>query len=111
MKSCIQLFLLYSFLLVLPVNGLGQAPSDTQTPDKAFSVPVFRAQSKLVIVDVVVTDKSGKAVPGLKASDFQLTENGTPQIVSVFEEHSPASNSPRATPPTLPPNPAQRHVR
>jgi len=98
MKSRIRLLVLSSFSFILPVIGLAQVPGDTHT-----SVPVFRAQSKIVVVDVVVTDKSGKAVTGLKASDFQLSENGTPQPLRAFEEHSVAPMAPRATPPPLPP--------
>ena len=56
----------------------------------------------MVVVDVVVSDKSGKAAIGLKASDFQLTENGTSQTICVFEEHSVAPSLQRATPPPLP---------
>jgi VWFA-related protein len=89
--------------LLLFSNALGQ-----NTPQEAGpgieSTPVFHAQSKLVVVDVVVTDKSGKPVTGLKASDFRLSENGKPQHVSVFEERSAALALTPETPPTLPPN-------
>lgn len=105
MRSIIRCSFVLSFLLLLLSTGLAQASSDTPTPDKATSVPIFRAQSKLVIVDVVVTDRAaGKAITGLKASDFQLSENGAQQEVRVFEEHSVAAFSLHATPLPLPPN-------
>jgi VWFA-related protein len=40
-------------------------------------------------LDVVVTDKKGKPVPGLTKEDFQLSEDGQPQAVKFFEEHAP----------------------
>jgi hypothetical protein len=57
-----------------------------------------------VLVDVVVTDKAGKAVTGLKVSDFQLTENGTSQDVRIFEEHSPSLTATPTPRPSLGPN-------
>jgi VWFA-related protein len=48
-------------------------------------VAQFKATSNLVIVDVVVTDKAGKPIHGLKQSDFTVLEDGKPQKLSVFE--------------------------
>jgi VWFA-related protein len=45
----------------------------------------FSANSNLVIVDVTVKDKNGKAIEGLKSGDFTVLEDGKPQKVSVFE--------------------------
>ena len=39
--------------------------------------PTFPAQAELVTVDVVVTDKSGAPVVGLRREDFSVTEDGT----------------------------------
>jgi VWFA-related protein len=44
----------------------------------------IRANTRLVFVDVVVTDKKGQPITGLKADDFTLEENGKKQKVSVF---------------------------
>jgi VWFA-related protein len=54
----------------------------------------------MVLVDVVVTDKQGKAVPGLHADDFVVEENGKPQKISSLT--TPADNAPAAASP-LPP--------
>lgn len=51
----------------------------------------FKARAELVLVPVVVKDKNGSPVPGLKADDFTILENGKPQKVSTFEEVRPAS--------------------
>ncbi|MEO6334701.1 MAG: VWA domain-containing protein [Pyrinomonadaceae bacterium] len=45
---------------------------------------VVKITSKLVQVDVVVTDKDGNQVTGLKASDFTILQDGKPQTVSGF---------------------------
>lgn len=42
----------------------------------ANSPPVFRASTHLVLLDVVVTDKDGKPVPGLGVEDFSVKEAG-----------------------------------
>jgi VWFA-related protein len=104
MKSCVRFFSLFSFLLSLSLSALGQTSANTPTSQQAAPLPVFHAQSKMVIVDVVVADKSGKPATGLRAADFQLSENGTPQTLRVFEEHSVAPKTPKATLPTLPAN-------
>jgi VWFA-related protein len=73
----------------------------TQTP-----VPTLRAQAKLVVVDVVVTDKNHNAVHNLKRDDFTLLENKTPQNVLSFDEHAPLSAGERvklSPTPILPP--------
>jgi len=41
-----------------------------------------------VVVDVVVTDSAHRPVHGLKPGDFALTENGAPQTLKHFEEHT-----------------------
>ena len=45
----------------------------------------FSVDTKLVVVNVTVKDKSGRLVTNLKAEDFQILEDGVPQKMSVFE--------------------------
>ena len=54
-----------------------QAPPDVPTI-------TIRANTRLVVVDVVVTHKNGQPFAGLKAEDFTVEENGKKQKVSVF---------------------------
>lgn len=47
-----------------------------------------RLGAQLVQLDVVVTDRSGKIVRGLKRDDFQVLEDGKPQEVGFFGAES-----------------------
>jgi VWFA-related protein len=73
-----------------------QQPSEAQIPS-----PTFRAAAHLVLIDVVVTDKQGNAVVGLKPEDFTLQENGKTQKISEFVTSE--QNQPPAPAPALPP--------
>lgn len=79
----------HSLLLLLFVTAAGaqQAPSTSSLP--ADSGITLRTTTNLVVVDVVVTDKNGKPVHGMKESDFAIQENGTHQKIRNFEEHIP----------------------
>ena len=46
--------------------------------------PVFRANTQLVSVDVIVRDGSGAVVRGLTAADFEVLEDGKPQEIRSF---------------------------
>jgi VWFA-related protein len=46
---------------------------------------VFRSGTELVLVNVVVRDKSGAVVRGLTQSDFTITEDDKPQTVTSFD--------------------------
>ncbi len=60
---------------------------------QAENMPVLHTGTKLVVVDVTVTDQSHHAVRGLKAEDFTLQENGAKQTVKNFEEHIPTAEA------------------
>jgi VWFA-related protein len=64
----------------------------------------LHASTQLVIVDVVVEDKSGHPIHGLTRDNFVLTEQKKPQTVRNFEEHSAASEKKPGPPmPQMPP--------
>jgi Ca-activated chloride channel family protein len=50
--------------------------------------PTFRMDVKLVNLFVNVTDKTGAIVGGLNKDDFQVSEDGRPQKIAVFERQS-----------------------
>jgi VWFA-related protein len=96
------LFLL--FLATLLPQSSAQAPQLAQTPQPAQSqVTTLRAGTQLVVVDVVVTDKSQNPIRNLKASDFALLEGGQPQQIKSFEEHTSQPGKPIPSMPTFPP--------
>ncbi|PYQ00311.1 MAG: hypothetical protein DMF82_22480, partial [Acidobacteria bacterium] len=45
----------------------------------------FPSEVEMVIVDAIVTAKQGGPLPGLRAEDFTILEDGAPQKVETFE--------------------------
>ncbi len=66
-----------------------------QTPG-AGREQVLRIQAPSVVVDVIVTDKKGHHVEGLRAGDFSVFENNTPQTIVAFES---SATLPESSPP------------
>jgi len=65
---------------------ISQAFSQTnQNPKPATDDDIVRIQSDLVQTDVMVFDKQGRFVNGLKQSDFELRVDGKSQPVQFFE--------------------------
>lgn len=75
-----RLLLRLVVLCLIAASVPGQKPA-------ADSSPTIKTAARLVLVDVVVTDHGGKAVHGLKATDFHLTEDNAPQTLRNFDEH------------------------
>jgi VWFA-related protein len=74
-------------------------------PQPTGAIATIHARSNLVVVDVVVTDGQKNPIHGLKVSDFTLTEDGKPQAIRNFEEHTsvPLSQIKVAPAPRMPP--------
>jgi VWFA-related protein len=77
------------------------APGYSQTSSNP--VTTLKVETRLVLVDVVVTDGKGDPVPNLDQSDFQVFEDGAPQTIASFEEHKGVNSAPIKRPP-LPPH-------
>jgi VWFA-related protein len=107
-------------LCVATSFAAGQAPPSQPTPTAAApaatsqnpaagatpqaTTPVIHANSNLVVLDVVVTDR-GSAVHGIDRSRFHVAEDGKEQAISSFEEHQPPPISAQGYKPVaLPPH-------
>lgn len=93
-RSAIALFP----LLGTAISVLALPPQVTK---EDVNTPAVRVSARLVLVDAVVTDKSGQRITDLKKDDFIVLENGKPQKLSAFSFEVPETPSPR---PALPPN-------
>jgi len=74
---------IYIFCFSL-VSGLAQQNGPAGRAEPAASVPPASA-SRLMTLDVVVADKSGKPVSGLEQKDFTLLDNKLPQKIVSFQ--------------------------
>ena len=80
-------------LLTLGSYALLNGATDQQSSAPASPSPdVLRANTRLVVVDVVATDGKGQPVPDLKAEDFVLLEDGKPQKISGFSLQQAAAS-------------------
>jgi len=86
---------------VVPIDVAAQQT----TPAAQEPAPkVFHVQSRLVLLDVVVTDSKGNPVSGLKREDFQIYEDKQPQRITSFEPPT-AHELPPPVKPNAPFNP------
>jgi VWFA-related protein len=82
--------LLFSTCLAAQTATGPQQPSQPNAPGSAYNLNM---QVPLVLEDLVVRDRNGNPVKGLKSSDFTVTENAKPVTLRNFEEHTPALQS------------------
>ncbi len=65
-------------LLLAPILGLAQTAPDN----------IIHVTSRIVYVDVVVRDSYGRIVRGLTEKDFRVLEDGKPQKIDYFRDHT-----------------------
>jgi VWFA-related protein len=75
--------LFLSVCLWLAPCARAQQPTPNATPETPDDI--VRVNTELVQTDVIVLDKGGKFVDGLKPEQFELRVNGKPQAISFFE--------------------------
>lgn len=80
-----------SLLLAVCVVVCAQESSQGQEEAQTSSA-TLKANTRLVVVDVVATDSKGQPVTGLDADDFTVLENGAPQKISNFSFQHPGEN-------------------
>ena len=67
-------------LLLLGQPGLNQEPSKpSENP------PAIRVEVGLVSLTATVFDHSGRPIPDLERNDFEISEDGVPQDIAVFQ--------------------------
>ena len=76
-RAILALALVFNLLASPAILSAQQGPTDVP----AITI---RTSTRLVMVDVVVTDKKGEPVTGLKAENFTVEENGKKQKISIF---------------------------
>ncbi len=94
-----QAVALLAIVSTLFVPSSAAQTDNNQPPSEPLQINV-----RNVLLDIVVTDKKGVAVPGLHKEDFEVLENGKPQTVEFFEPHFPSAAAPTQPTPALPPN-------
>jgi VWFA-related protein len=82
---CRSLFLILLFLLASETRSIAQ--SSTPPAIANPSSPTLHVYSRLVLLDVSVTDAHRSPIHGLTRSDFHIFDNTRPQKISSFEEH------------------------
>lgn len=77
------------FAVAMPALAQSGDPQNPETPTTTIHV-----NARSVVVNVVVTDKSNRAVTGLSKDDFQIFEDGKPRTVTYFERHTTPQQEP-----------------
>lgn len=74
---------LATLLLVAVASPLfaQRKPAEPEPPRLVENIDV-----RVINVDVIVTDRRGNFIPGLKKEDFEILENGTPKVITNFYE-------------------------
>jgi VWFA-related protein len=88
-----------SFFFCLSIPAVAQqSPSNPAAPAQPGTVLSSSPHSaaRLIKLDVVVTDHSGKPIAGLQQQDFTLLDNKEPQKILSFEAKSTATLMPDA---------------
>ncbi|HJU91536.1 MAG TPA: VWA domain-containing protein, partial [Pyrinomonadaceae bacterium] len=74
-----------TLLFLTALVAQAQEKKPPQAPKPLEEDDVVRITTELVQTDVMVFDKDGKFVPGLKPEQFQLLVDGKPQPILLFE--------------------------
>ena len=79
--------------MAIPKKKEEPPPEKPKPPRKPEGMPEYslRVDVPLVNVPVLVTTKQGQFIPGLKAGNFRVLEDGVPQAISGFDQ---ARNAP-----------------
>jgi VWFA-related protein len=88
MSSVRRSLLFITCLLLFPAVVFSQTkpePQPSPPPPRGEAEDVIKFETSLVQTDIMVFDKDGRFVNGLKPEQFQLKINNTPREISFFE--------------------------
>ena len=80
-------------LLAIPILLPGLGTFGHLAAAQSAEAPPIRAEVREVLVPVIVTDRKGHHVTGLKASDFRIEEDGAPEEITAFSTDTAPSAS------------------
>jgi len=101
MRKWLAIMCLGTMLGILSARlATAQTPVNTDAATEKQQPAPIRSTTRLVQVSVVVTDKKGQPVTGLKKEDFEVFDEGAQQQLAFFTAATPA---PVEAPAKLPP--------
>ena len=86
--------IVYTNLVLLAIVQLDVSTGASLVAQAPAQTPTFRSAVNLVLVDVVVRDRSGAVVTGLSGDDFELFEDGVRQPIVSFAFESIGRDAP-----------------
>jgi VWFA-related protein len=93
----VKSFRFFSFSIFAFFAVAGAAAWTQSEPVQPAGQTTVQAQSTLVLVDITATNDKHNPIHQLTSADFTILEDGQPQPVKAFEEHS--AGAPAAFPP------------
>jgi len=95
-----------TILLALVAAAYAQTPSaqPAQNPvPEGTSPETLKANTRLVVVDVIATDSKGQPITGLKQEDFRVFEDGREQKITdlIFREPAKSPSAPAPLEPNV----------
>ena len=87
-----------------------QQPAPPPKAPAPSKMAKFESTTQLVVEDLIIKDKSGNPLTGLKASDFIVTEDGKPQTIDFVEFQKLEQNAAPLAPQTEGPKVLQERV-
>jgi VWFA-related protein len=83
MPACVSVAKRVFAILLAPAIAVAQSVPDGPSPPATIQIT-----SRIVYVDVVVRDSDGHIVRGLTEKDFRVLEDGKPQKIDFFHDHT-----------------------
>ncbi len=78
--------------MLLLAAGFAQAQAPAPAPAPVDSGVVIQTETRVVLVDAIVTDKKGEYLRNLTAKDFKVWEDNKEQSIKSFSFESGVGN-------------------